>query len=181
MTITFGGRNFKLTDDLMSKVEKKLLQRLSRVLPSNAAVHVIFNEIKQDITAEVAVSLKSRTLRAQAASKDAIAAVDAVSDALERQMVKFKTRSRDKKRKDNNYVDVTDDFIVDALPEADSYAVKIVKTKRFALKPMDPEEAVMEMELLGHGFYVFRNSVNDEVNVVYKRNDESYGLIEPTF
>jgi len=113
-----------------------------------------------------------------------LAAVDMAADALDKQMVKYKNRVRDRSRRDNSFRDEAMSFVgVETEPVAadERDVIRIEKTKRFALKPMDPEEAVMEMELLGHQFYVFRNSVNDEVNVVYVRANGSYGLIEPEF
>ena len=96
-------------------------------------------------------------------------------------MVKYRKRLKDKSRRDNSFKDeYAFETHKDEAFEMDSEIV-INRTKKFALKPMDAEEAAMEMELLGHGFFVFRNGQTEEVNVVYKRSDGSYGLIEPEY
>ena len=179
MRFTFTGKNITLTDSLKERAEQKL-GRLERLLPNNAEVMVAFSIIKQNNKVEVTVPLRNRTLRAEVTATDMNAAIDSVIDVLEKQMVKYKTRLRDKSRKDASF---KEEFNYLPLQEevADASSHKIERTKRFALKPMDAEEAVMEMELLGHNFYMFRNGSTDEVNVVYKRNDGSYGLIEPEY
>jgi putative sigma-54 modulation protein len=99
-------------------------------------------------------------------------------DILERQVKKYKSRLRDRRRR---AVATSDELTFIDAPEHEEQDSEIIitRTKKFALKPMDAQEAVMEMELLNHSFYVFRNSWTDEINVVYKRNDGEYGLIEP--
>lgn len=108
------------------------------------------------------------------------AAIDEVVDVLEKQMVKYKNRLRDKARRDTSFIDELKYFEpVGKEDKNDDEEVRIAKTKKFAVKPMDAEEAVMEMELLGHNFFVYRNASSDEINVVYKRKNGTYGLIEP--
>jgi len=131
---------------------------------------------------EVSVPLHKRMLRAEVTNEDVSACMDQASDILERQVVKYKTRLRDRRRRNV----ATNDEMSFLAPEPEQVEVNenapeiiLTRTKRFALKPMDAQEAVMEMELLNHSFYVFRNSWTDEINVVYKRNDGEYGLIEP--
>ncbi|MCL2703436.1 MAG: ribosome-associated translation inhibitor RaiA [Defluviitaleaceae bacterium] len=184
MRFTFSGRNYNVTDEIMEKCEKKLKQRLSRLFPENAEAHVALSTVKQENRAEITIPLRNRILRAEVSANDMLAAIDLATDALDKQMVKYKNRVRDRSRRDSTY---RDEALAFSVTDADAGLsdgrddIKIEKTKRFALKPMDPEEAVMEMELLGHGFYMFRNSLHDEVNVVYKRNNGSYGLIEPEY
>jgi putative sigma-54 modulation protein len=100
--------------------------------------------------------------------------VDLVEEIIERQLRKYKNKLIDHKQASSNFNQA---FMEDDYYEDDT--IKIVKTKRFAIKPMDAEEACVQMELLGHNFYVFRNAQTDEVNVVYKRKGNTYGLIEP--
>ena len=103
--------------------------------------------------------------------------IDKVEDIIERQIKKFKNKLVDKKQ---SSVSFSDFFIrEDYLDSDEEDEIKIVKTKRFSIKPMDPEEACLQMELLGHDFYVFRNALSDEICVVYKRKDGKYGIIEP--
>jgi putative sigma-54 modulation protein len=116
-------------------------------------------------------------LRAEEATEDMYASVDKAVDKLNRQIGKYKTKL-EKKYKGHDTIRFEYIPDVEAGEKSES---KIVKTKRFSIKPMDPEEAVMQMELLGHNFFVFTNGDTEEVNVVYKRKDGDYGLIEPTF
>ena len=102
--------------------------------------------------------------------------IDLVEEIIERQLKKYKNKIIDKKQARDNFNQA---FIEKDYDEDDS--VKIIRTKKFGIKPMDPEEACIQMELLGHNFYVFSNSDTDEVNVVYKRKGNTYGLIEPEF
>ena len=103
--------------------------------------------------------------------------IDKVQDIIEKQIKKFKNKLIDKKQAAMSFSDF---FINDEVNDADDEdEIKIVKTKRFSIKPMDPEEACLQMELLAHDFYVFRNAISDEICVVYKRKDGKYGIIEP--
>ncbi len=111
-------------------------------------------------------------------------ALDKAVDILERQVVRYKQRMRTKVRHNaDDYKKEYEAILIpeDDLEEEDSSLYKIERVKNFEVKPMDAEEAVMEMELVGHNFFVFRNSENDEINIVYKRKNNSYGLIEPEF
>ena len=125
---------------------------------------------------EVSVPLHKRMLRAEVIDTEVGNCLDAAVDILERQIVKYKSRLRDRRRK--NIATKEEVTYIEGPESLDTQEIAIIRTKRFALKPMDAQEAVMEMELLNHGFYVFRNSETDEINVVYKRNDGDYGLIE---
>ena len=107
------------------------------------------------------------------------AAIDEVVDVLERQLLKHKSRLKDKHRNNSPFKKEFIKHIEDN--ENDDATIIIEKTKRFAIKPMDAEEAAMQMDLLGHNFFVFRNAETDEVNVVYKRKNGTFGLIEPEF
>lgn len=179
MRYSFTGKNTTVTDALKEKVSEKL-KRLEKLVPEDASVVVTFSVIKLDHTIEVTVNLPKRILRAEVTSQDMYAAIDEVVDVLEKQMVKYKNRLRDKARRDTAFIDELKYFEPEAKEEkVEDDEVKIAKTKKFAIKPMDAEEAVMEMELLGHNFFVYRNSSSDDINVVYKRKNGTYGLIEP--
>ena len=125
---------------------------------------------------EVTIPVKGHIIRAEESSNDMYVTIDLVEEILERQLKKYKNKLIDKKL---NAPSFSKAFIEDETVSDDH--VDIVKTKKFAVKPMDPEEACVQMELLGHNFFVFLNGDTDEVNVVYKRNSGSYGLIEPEF
>ena len=181
MNFTFTGKNTTFTDALKEKVTQKI-SRMEKLFPDsgNVDVFVTISVVKGDHTVEVTIPLRKRILRAEVTAESTYAAIDLVVDILEKQMVKYKGQLRSKSARDGKfkeevtYFSPTDDF-----DEADG--IRIEKTKRFALKPMDAEEAVMEMEMLNHSFFVFRNGDTDEVNVVYRRKNGSFGLIEPEF
>jgi len=159
------------------------LDKLSRVIPENSEVFVTFSTVKKVNTVEVTIPLKKHVLRAEVDNMDIQAALDQAADILEVQMLKFKSRLSRKAKIDPNFKEELAMYFTphdDEDDEDENESTVIIKrSKKFALKPMDAEEAVMNMELLGHGFFVFRNAETDEVCVVYKRNDGAYGLIEP--
>jgi len=180
MEFTFTGKNFNISDNIKNKVGKKLT-RLEKLFQEGQKVAVTIKLEKIDHIIEVTIPLQKRILRAEVRNTDLSAAIDEVVDILEKQMVRYKGRLRDLSRKEQPFKDeFSAVFSKSDIKDSDEDPkIRIEKTKRFALKPMDAEEAVMEMELIGHSFFVFRNSQTDEVNVVYKRKDNSYGLIEP--
>jgi putative sigma-54 modulation protein len=182
MRFVITGKNMTVAEGIKERVTRKL-GRLEKLLPKDAEVHVTFSENKHLTKMEVSVPMHKRMLRAEVSDSDVANCMDHAVDVLERQIVKYKSRLRDRRRRsvatndEISFLNVEEpvaDPEGNAMPE-----IIITRTKRFALKPMDAQEAVMEMELLNHGFYVFRNSWSDEINVVYKRNDGEYGLIEP--
>jgi len=181
MRFVFTGKNMTITEGIKERATRKL-GRLEKLLPDNTEVHVTFSENKHLTKMEVSVPMHKRMLRAEVQDSDIANCMDHAVDILERQVVKYKSRLRDRRRRS---VATNDELTYLAMPEQTAESsdsapeIIITRTKRFALKPMDAQEAVMEMELLNHGFYVFRNSWTDEINVVYKRNDGEYGLIEP--
>ncbi|MDE6357016.1 MAG: ribosome-associated translation inhibitor RaiA [Eubacteriales bacterium] len=179
MRYTFKGKNITITDALKESIQEKI-GRLDRLFPENTDISVTLSVIKLDQKIEVTVKLPKRVLRAEVISDDMYVAIDEVVGKLERQMVKYKNRLRDKSRKDKSFVNELEAFKFEEDTE-DNDEIKIEKSKKFQVKPMDVEEAIMEMELVSHNFFVFRNSKTDEVNVVYKRNDGAYGLIEPEY
>ena len=179
MRYSFTGKNINLTESLKDRATQKL-DKLEKFLPPDTEVSVSFSVVRQNNKIEVTIPLRKRILRAEVTETDMFTAIDSIIDVLEKQMVKYKTRLRDRSRKDTSFKEELNFFPAEDDTAADN-PNKIERIKRFALKPMDAEEAVMEMELLNHVFYVFRNSSTEEVNVVYKRNNGSYGLIEPEF
>jgi len=181
MRFTFTGKNLTVSDKLKEHAEAKL-GKLGKLIYGDPEVTVAFSVNKLDHKIEVTIPLQKRILRAEVTASDMYAAIDSVVDALEKQVVKYKERLRQRSRKSDSFKAEYDATFTAEEPAADGNGgVVIDRTKRFALKPMDAEEAAMEMELLGHNFYVFRNGGNDEVNVVYKRKDGTYGLIEPEY
>ncbi len=176
------GKGVEITNKVRDRITSKLA-RLERVFPEDCEAQVTLKVENITHIIEVTIPLKKRLLRAEVKSEDMFAAIDEVVDILESQVVKYKNRLKNKSRTDNNY---KDEFVkqfanYQEYEDNEQSGKKIERTKKFALKPMDPEEAVMEMDLLGHNFFVFRNGDSDEVNVVYKRKNGTYGLIEPEF
>ena len=182
MRFVFTGKNMTVTEGIKERTIKKL-SRLEKLLPDNNDVFVTFSENKHLTTVEVTVPLHKRNLRAEIVGEDVSGCMDQAVDVLERQVLKYKSRLRDRRRRsvatpdELSFLDVGS--TAPDTSEATTPEIIITRSKRFAIKPMDAQEAVMEMELLSHDFYVFRNAWTDEINVIYKRNDGEYGLIEP--
>jgi len=179
MRFVFTGKNMTVTEGIKERAINKL-SRLEKLLPDNAEIYVTYSENKHLTTVEVTIPMHKRMLRSEIVGEDVSTCMDQAVDVLERQIVKYKSRLRDRRRRsvatsdELTYLDIAPDAVEAVTPE-----IVITRTKRFAIKPMDAQEAVMEMELLNHNFYVFRNSWTDDINVIYKRNDGEYGLIEP--
>lgn len=180
MRYTFTGKNINISDRFKEKITAKL-DRISKLFPEETETVVTLSVIKLDNKIEVTVKLPKRILRAEVTRDDMNAAIDEVVDILENQMVKYKNRLIDKSRRDVSFGEELEAFEHGDYDYEEENNMNIARTKRFFVKPMDTEEAVMEMELLGHNFFVFRNARSEEINVVYKRKDGSYGLIDPEY
>ena len=178
MKIVISGKNMEITSALKNIVEKKL-QKLDRYFNPELKMHATLSVTKNRQTIEVTIPFGDVFLRAEESTDDMYASIDAVVDKMERQIRKQKTRLE---RRNYGGDSVRYAAIPSMNDEArDEEEAQIVKTKRFAIKPMSPEEAVLQMELLGHNFFVFQEAESSDVNVVYKRKDGNYGLIEPEF
>ena len=175
MKYIISGRGTNVTDGLRSAVEEKL-GKLEHYFTPDTEVHVTLKVEKDRQKVEVTVPVKGHIIRAEQVSDDMYVSIDLIEDIIERQLRRYKTKIVDSKQSVSNF---TSEFMQE--DEYDDEDVKVIRTKRFAVKPMDPEEACVQMELLNHSFYVFRNAETDEVNVVYKRKGGDCGLIEPEF
>ncbi|MDF2511646.1 MAG: hypothetical protein K0S04_1512 [Herbinix sp.] len=175
MRYIISGKNIDVTEGLKTAVYEKI-GKLERYFTPDTEIHVTLSVEKERQKIEVTIPVKGNIIRAEQVSNDMYVSIDLVEEIIERQLRKYKNKLIDHKQASSNF---NQTFMEDDYFEDD--AVKIVKTKRFAIKPMDAEEACVQMELLGHNFYVFRNAHTDEVNVVYKRKGSTYGLIEPEF
>lgn len=182
MNVNIRGENIEMTDALRNYVEKKI-GKLERYFdtPLNTDVNVTMSVFRGEQIVEVTIPLKGVLLRAEERSEDMYASIDVVVDKLERQIRKYKTKVNRKFRQDGSIRALINENVESTLNEdvEEEEEFQIVRTKRFPMKPMDPEEAILQMNLLGHNFFVFSNMDTDEINVVYKRNDGKYGLIEP--
>lgn len=181
MKFSIRGERIEVTEALREYVEKKI-GRLERYFeaPPTSEVNVTLSVIREKQNVEVTIPLTGVLLRAEERSDDMYASIDLVVDKLERQIRKHKTKANRKVRQEAGYKNLFKDDVVTPvhlLEEEEDY--EVVRTKRFTLKPMDVEEAILQMNMIGHNFFVFANSDSSEVNVVYKRADGKYGLIEP--
>lgn len=182
MSINIRGERIELTDALKDYVEKKIgkLERYFET-PLASDVNVTLSVARDLHSIEVTIPLTGVMLRAEVKSEDMYASTDLVVDKLERQIRKHKTKLNRKFRQEGGlrtlFKENVDANVSRYYEEEDD--LEIVRTKRFTLKPMDIEEAVLQMNMIGHSFFVFANSDTEEINVVYRRNDGKYGLIEP--
>ncbi|KIY21163.1 MULTISPECIES: ribosome hibernation-promoting factor, HPF/YfiA family [Mesobacillus] len=179
MNYNIRGENIEVTPAIREYVEKKVakLERYFTESP-NANVNVnlkVYPDKKSKV--EITIPMKDLVLRAEETHEDMYAAIDLITDKLERQIRKHKTKVNRKFREKDSLKDYAPIFTeVEQVDEDDD--LEVVRTKSFNLKPMDSEEAILQMNMLGHSFYVFTNAETNQTNVVYKRNDGRYGLIE---
>jgi putative sigma-54 modulation protein len=176
MRITISGKNIVVTDALKEKINKKL-SKFEKFFGENSDAHATLSVEKGRHIFEVTIPFNGIILRGEEATDDMYMSIDNVIEKLERQVRKQKTKL-ERRMKDYN---LRFDTFFDNAPETEDEELKIVRTKKFTIKPMPAEEAAMQMELLGHSFFVFSNSETEEVNVIYKRKDGNYGLIEQEF
>lgn len=190
MNINVRGKNIVVTDGLRSAVEKEL-SKLERYLADDETIQAALSTIRREHKVELTVRTRSHDVRVEESGDDMYEVIRNAGDILERRLRKYKNQLNAKyegkatsadapvrlgnalnPQKDEDFDHDTDD------PEE----IRIVRTKRFGIKPMSPEEAVLQMELIGHDFFVFANVDSDfETNVVYRRKNGGYGLIEPEF
>ena len=176
MKITISGKNIDVTDGLRTAVQDKI-GKLERYFMPETEVQVTLSVEKDRQKIEVTIPVKGNIIRSEQVSSDMYVSIDLVEEVIERQILKYKKKLVDRKQSSPSF---SDTFLQEDTPISED-EIKIVKTKKFAVKPMDPEEACLQMELLGHSFYVFLNSESDQVCVVYRRKGGTYGLIEPEF
>ena len=171
MNIRFIGRKIDVTQGLKDYSEKRL-QRIEKFFPDTADITVTFSVQKDIHTAEFTVYFDSMIYRAEISNNDMYAAIDKAADVLERQIRKQKTRL-EKRLKTGAF-----DSEIQTADIEEEKEFRIVKTKKYENKPMSAEEAILQMNLLGHAFYIFNNAETSDKCVVYKRKDGDYGLIE---
>ena len=169
------GRNIDITEGLKSAVQEKL-GKLERYFTPETEIHVTLSVEKDRQKIEVTIPVKGNIIRSEQVSSDMYVSIDLVEEVIERQLRKYKTKIVNQQQAGGNF---QKEFVEDEFLEDEE--VNIIRTKKFGIKPMYPEDACVQMELLGHNFYVFRNAETDEVNVVYKRKGGTFGLIEPNF
>uniref|UniRef100_I5ATU0 Ribosome hibernation promoting factor n=1 Tax=Eubacterium cellulosolvens (strain ATCC 43171 / JCM 9499 / 6) TaxID=633697 RepID=I5ATU0_EUBC6 len=173
MNITISGKNIEVTSGLKSAVNEKLA-KLERYFTPETHVMVTLSVEKERQKIEVTIPVKGRIIRSEQVSNDMYVSIDLVEEVIERQLRKYKNKIIDKKQAAMNFQKayIENDYM-------ENEEIKIERSKKFEIKPMYPEDACVQMELLGHNFFVFMNADTDQVNVVYKRKGNTYGLIEP--
>ena len=173
MKLNFTGKNMDITEALKDVTNKKM-GKLEKYFQKDIEGDIVFSTEKNRQIIEVTINLPGTILRAEESSDDMYVAIDKAVDVLERQIRKHKTKLQ---RRYNNGETIRFENIMPLEEEDDR--PKVVKIKRFDMKPMNVEEAILQMELLRHNFFVFMNADSDDLNVLYKRKDGNYGLIEP--
>ena len=175
MKFNIIGRNIDITEGLKSAVQEKL-GKLERYFTPETEIHVTLSVEKDRQKIEVTIPVKGNIIRSEQVSSDMYVSIDLVEEVIERQLRKYKTKIVNQQQAGGNF---QKEFVEDEFLEDEE--VNIIRTKKFDIKPMYPEDACVQMELLGHNFFVFVNAETDQVNVVYKRKGNTYGLIEPEF
>lgn len=176
MKFNIIGRRYDLTDKIKDYVEKKL-GKLDKFFKDESEARVVIGTIKDNDYIEATIYAGGMMYRAEASDKEILAAIDKIVDVIERQIRKNKTRLEKKIKRDA----ALDNILISGAEYTGGEETKefeIVKTKRFTVKPMSSEEAILQMNLLGHNFFVFKNHETDEMNIVYKRRDGKYAIIE---
>lgn len=179
MQVAVRGKNIEITSALREYVEKKLgkIEKFSDH-PLNAQVNLYVERGRHIV--EVTAGLSGLLLRGEEATADMYASIDLVADKLEKQVQKYRARLRRRKEApaSSSALELAAASDEDLAAELDG---KVVKTKRFPVKPVPVDEAILQMDLVSHDFYVFVNSDTGKVNVVYRRRDGDYGLLEPEY
>lgn len=174
MKVNVYGKNMQLTESLKEATVKKI-GRLDKFFHNDIEAKVVLSYEKKLQKVEVTIPFNGRIVRVEEATDDMYNSIDNAVEALEKQIRRYKTKLQDK-RQSNESIKFEN---VEPWVDDDEDEFKVVKTKKFAIKPMGIEEAILQMDLLKHNFFVFLNADTEEVNVVYKRKDNNYGLIEP--
>lgn len=175
MNYIISGKNIEVTDGLKAAVYEKI-GKLDKYFTDSTEVHVTFSVEKERQKIEVTIPVKGNVIRAEQVSDDMYVSIDLVEEVIDRQINKYRKKLVDQNQNASFF---QKEFLEDE--DLDDEEIHIIRSKKFAVKPMDAEEACIQMELLGHNFFVFRNSETDEVNVVYKRKGNTFGLIEPEY
>ena len=176
MKVTVIAKNMELTDALKEIVQKKI-SKLEKYFESNIEAKATLTVQKNRQIIEVTIPFNGVILRGEEATSDMYKSLDLVGDKLERQIRKQKTRLSRKHGGSLRFGEINSM----GLKSDEEEEGKLVKVKKFGVKPMNSEEAILQMDLLGHNFFVYQDADSNKVNVIYKRKDGDYGLLEPEF
>ena len=177
MNFIISGKNIDVTPGLKSCIEQKL-GKLERDFTPETEIIVTLSVEKERQKIEVTIPVKGHIIRSEQSSNDMYVSIDLVEEVIERQLRKYKNKLVARNQEGSNF---KQEFFESEDTSSEDDEIKIIRTKRFGIKPMFPEDACIQMDLLGHDFYVFFNAETEEVNVVYKRKNGTFGLIEPEF
>ena len=178
MKFTISGRNMVVSESLKSAITQKL-GKLERFFAKDVEAQVTLSAQRGRQKIEVTIPVKGGMIRGEQESSDMYVAIDLVEEVIESQLKKYRKKIVDRYQSGAQLADAYVE--AEPAPEAEEDEIQIVKVKHFQFKPMDPEEACMQMELTNHDFFVFTNAETNEVNVVYKRKNNTYGIIEPEY
>lgn len=173
MKYVIVGKNMEVSSSLEKAVKDKL-GKLEKFFAEDTTAHVTLQVNHERHIIEVTIPVKGNVIRCEQQSNDMYTSIDMVEEVIERQLKKYKSKIV---KKHKTQAAFKREYLEE--PYASDEEIRIVRNKQFEMKPMYPEDACVQMELLGHGFYVFRNAETEQINVVYKRKGGSYGLIEP--
>ena len=173
MNIIISAKNIELTDSLRAAVEEKI-GKLDKYFVPDTDVNVTLSVEKERQKIEVTIPVKGNIIRSEQESNDMYVSIDLVEEIIERQLRRYKTKIIDKHQGGGSF---RQDYVENDYMEDDD--IRIIRTKKFDVMPMYPEDACVQMELLGHSFFAFVNAETDQINVAYKRKDGNYGLLEP--
>jgi len=173
MKVIITTKNVNASDYLKEIIEKKL-GKLEKFFSEDIGVNIMLSEERNKKKIEATIKTKGMIFRAESKAEEFYDGIDNVVEKLSSQMAKFKSKLQ-KRHKDAK------EFVFSQWPETEEEDINVIKNKKFELEPMTVDEAVLQMEMLEHNFFVFLNMETDSVNVVYKRNDEDYGLLETTY
>ena len=176
MQYIISGKNIDVTEGLKEAIYEKI-GKLERYFTPETEVHVTLSVEKERQKIEITIPMKGNYIRSEQVSNDMYVSIDLVEEVIERQLKKYRTKLVTKQQ---SAASVFKQDFLDAASDDDE-EIKIIRSKKFDMKPMYPEDACVQMELLGHDFFVFINAETEDVNVVYKRKGNTYGLIEPEY
>ena len=171
MNVTVNAKKMQISRSFTDYAQERLDAKLDKFFGSEAEAKIMLTERRGMIDLELTVRYEQMLFRAEQTAKDKSDALDAAIDKIIRQIRRNKTRL-EKKLKDNAFKQEFQDTV----EEAD---ITVLRTKKFRMRPMSPEEAILQMDMLGHSFFMFQNAATGDINVVYKREDEGYAVLEP--
>jgi len=177
MKVTVIAKNMELTDALKEIVQKKI-SKLEKYFEVGVEAKATLSVQKSRQIVEVTIPFNGVILRGEEATSDMYKSLDLVEDKLQRQIRKQKTRLSRKHGGSLRFGEINN---IDLKASEEEEEGKLVRVKKFGVKPMNSEEAILQMDLLGHNFFVYQDADSNKVNVIYKRKDGDYGLLEPEF